>query len=244
MVNILIIDDNIDFSKKLMIYMNNKSDFLRVYGIATDGEEAIKLLNKLINIDLIILDLKMPKFSGMEVIENFTKQQKKSFEKSVIIVTGEEYLIKKSLFNNDVIYSVISKSIGFENICKQIEKLAKRKEEIKNQKIIKEKIIQQLLFLGYDISHKGTQYLIDIIYTAILNEKKFIYNLNKEVYPNLSHKYKKNIYSIKINIIRATNNMFYNCQEELLKKYFYLQDSKKPSTKTVINTIIGRLKET
>ena len=37
--------------------------------------------------------------------------------------------------------------------------------------------------------------------------------------------------------------MFYNCEEAKLKEYFTLVDVNKPTTKTIINTIINKVHE-
>lgn len=241
MVNILIIDDNIDFAKNLMIYINSSSETLRVCAIATDGMEALKLINEIKKIDILILDLKLPKASGVEIIKRLSIKEKNRFKKSIIIISGENYLIQNKILDNEMIYCVLHKLIGFEEICRKIEELTNQKEQEKEQKSLKEKIIQELLFLGYDMSHKGTKHLIEIIHKAMIDGKDSIYNLNKEVYPNITNHSKK-VFNVKTNINRATNNMFYNCQEDVLKKYFYLQDSRKPSTKMVINTIIMKVR--
>ena len=243
MINILLIDDNVDFAKNLMLYMNKTYEFLRVFGIATDGKEALNLLNKLSNIDIILLDLNLPKYSGINILNKLSIQQKEKYQKSIIIISGENYLMRSNELNNKMIYSIISKITPLKVICKQIEKLVIEKEKHIKQKNIKKLIINHLLLLGYDISHKGTNYLIDIIYQSILSGKEVIENLNKEIYPNLSRKYSRNICSIKISINRATSNMFYNCEEAKLKEYFTLVDVNKPTTKTIINTIINKVHE-
>ncbi len=237
MVNILIIEDNLDFAKNLMIYINSSSETCRVSCIATDGIEGLNLIKEIKKIDIIILDLKLPKISGIKIIEKLNLEEKERFKKSIIIISGENYLMQSKTLYNEMVYCTLSKIVGYEEICRKIEELSEQKE----QKNLKEKIIKELLFLGYDMSHKGTKYLIDIINKAIIEGKDSIYNLNKEVYPIISNFYNKRVYSVKMNMNRATDNMFFNCQEEVLKKYFYLQDLKKPSTKEVINTIITKV---
>ena len=65
---------------------------------------------------------------------------------------------------------------------------------------LKLRIINELTNLGYEISHKGTIYLIDIIYTSY--EKGIVENLTKEIYPVIAKKYNQSINNIKSNVIK------------------------------------------
>ena len=63
MVNILIIEDNVHFATVLMNYINNKNENIKVCAIAKDGKEALEILKTRKNIDVILLDLKIPIYS-------------------------------------------------------------------------------------------------------------------------------------------------------------------------------------
>ena len=66
---ILVVDDDEDILDLIERHLSNRGyEVLTAY----DGEQAISLLDKLM-FDLVITDLKMPKFDGMEV----QKRQKK-----------------------------------------------------------------------------------------------------------------------------------------------------------------------
>lgn len=60
MVNVLIADDNIIFATNLMNYINEKNENIRVCAITQNGQETIEMLNNKDNIDVILLDLKLP----------------------------------------------------------------------------------------------------------------------------------------------------------------------------------------
>ena len=59
MLNVLIVDDNLNYATNLMNFINKKNDKIKVCGIVDNGEDAIKELNNDCRIDTIILDLKM-----------------------------------------------------------------------------------------------------------------------------------------------------------------------------------------
>lgn len=80
------------------------------------------------------------------------------------------------------------------------------------------------------------------IYTLIDKcEKKEVSKLERDIYPVLSKKYGESIHNIKCSINRATTSMYYECDVNKLKKYFYFRDDIKPSVKTIIDTIVNKI---
>ena len=78
---ILVVDDDEDILDLIERHLSNRGyEVLTAY----DGEQAISLLDKLM-FDLVITDLKMPKFDGMEVLK---KAKEKDPNIEVVILTG------------------------------------------------------------------------------------------------------------------------------------------------------------
>ncbi len=78
---ILVVDDDEDILDLIDRHLSNRGyEVLTAY----DGEQAISLLEKL-RFDLVITDLKMPKFDGMEVLRR-AKERDPNIE--VVILTG------------------------------------------------------------------------------------------------------------------------------------------------------------
>ena len=238
MVNVLIADDNIHCATFLMNNINKRNSSIRVCHIAKDGRETINIVNNEKNIDVIILDLKMPIYNGIEVLEKIIEKDK--YKKSCIIVSGEIDLIEK-LTKNNIVYTVLLKTDDIDKIISIINCLIKEKEEEKSEKKIKDMIINELLYLGFDISHKGTKYLIKTIEYIALNPNKDLDKLEKSVYPKIAVQYGETIHNIKCNINRANNAMYCECEIEKLKSYFKFDKDTKPKVKTVINTIINKI---
>ena len=140
-----------------------------------------------------------------------------------------------------MIYTVLHKNIGMQEIVNKLNAILEEKENRKKSKEYRNKIIRELIFLGYDMSYKGTKYLIDAIEYIILNNNKEVCNLEKNVYSIISKKYNDSIHNIKCNISRANNNMYCECEVEKLKKYFYLDKDLKPKTKMIINVITNKI---
>lgn len=93
--------------------------------------------------------------------------------------------------------------------------------------------------LGYNISNKGTIYLIDvleIIYSSN-NYLNMMSNLENNVYLIIAQKYNTNVSTLKSNIVKATDRM-YKLRCKRIKK----NNDTKVTPKTVIFLLIDKLK--
>jgi len=90
MHKILVVDDEPRITEVLEEFLD-KSGFEVMIGL--NGEKAIEILNSEIKIDLIVLDMKMPKVTGLDVIKEMERVSKRP---PTIILTGsidaEKYL--------------------------------------------------------------------------------------------------------------------------------------------------------
>ena len=239
MINVLIIEDNIFYAKKLMDYINKGSE-IKVSNIAINGEEAIELLNNRDDIDVFLLDLKIPKYNGIEVLEMINEDKIEKYKNSCIVISGEIEYINK-LRKNEMIYTILQKVLSLDEIKNKILELVYEKELSRIDEYLERRIKEEILYLGYNISHKGTRYLIETIKYIGENDIEQINNLKEEIYPYIALINNTTIHNVKCNIARATENMYYNCETERLKEYFKFQDLKKPSIKTIIQTILYKL---
>ena len=86
--NAIIIDDEEDVCETLKLYLENMNTFTSIV-LSKDGMDATqKLINQ--RFSVIILDLKIPKKNGFEVLSNISKKgsTNKNFTSSVIISSG------------------------------------------------------------------------------------------------------------------------------------------------------------
>lgn len=242
MLNILIADDNINYARDLMHFINSTSDKIRVSDISINGKETLEILNHQNNIDIVLLDLKMPFLNGIEIIEHLLPELTKKYTSSFIIISGEMELIQQvRLLNTKIVYKVLPKSLDLISIVNNINELANQKFSNNSLLKIRAQISNQLTSIGYSISHNGTQYLIDIIELSYIRGESFAKNLNKYAYPVIAKRYNQSEHNVKVSIIRATEAMYYNCNEQKLLDYFCLSAVSKPTIKTVINTILIKL---
>ena len=237
MLNLLIADDNIDYAINLMNYINENNSIIRVCNIAKDGKKTIDILNNENNIDIILLDYQMPIYNGLEVLEKIENRDK--YVDSFIIISGEiESVIK--MRQCDLVHSILFKTLSMEDIKNKIMQLVEYKEDIRKDENIDKKILNEMLFLKYNPSLKGTKYLIETI-KCVYENIDYLDNLEKFVYPKVAQKYNEKLCNIKCRIGKATMHMYYNCEIDKLKEYFNLDIDTKPKIKTVIDTIVRKI---
>lgn len=240
MVNILVIEDNIYYSKNLINLISDINSKMRVYNISTDGKEAIDIIKmQKDNIDIILLDLKLPHYSGVEILDYIESNNIEKYKNSIIVISSEVDLMLQ-VRNSTYLYSFINKVSGLENIVTEINKLIEIKEKEKSS--VEYKISNELKKLHYNFSYNGTKYLMEAILLLYDEDNFEDIKLEKEIYSKIARKYKKTINNIKTNIIHATDLMCYDCATHILNEYFGIYDNEKPTPKIVISTIINNLK--
>lgn len=105
-LRILLGDDHAVLRAGLRVLLNLEED-IEVVGEAADGEEVVEMVEKILP-DLVLLDLTMPKLSGLECIERIlekhptinilvlTMHDDDEYMKAVIRAGGKGYVLKKA----------------------------------------------------------------------------------------------------------------------------------------------------
>ena len=121
-MNILAIDDNEDILKLLDTVITSKGhDFTQ----AGNGKEGVKLIEEQ-NFDAILLDLAMPEFSGIDVIESLKKSNKLKDQK-IILFTASSATNKTigELLQNEGVSTCIRKPVDIKILIKKMEEIVK-----------------------------------------------------------------------------------------------------------------------
>ena len=121
-MNILGIDDNEDILSLSKTVLTSKGhDFTQ----ALNGKDGIKLIEEQ-NFDAILLDLAMPGFSGLDVIESLKKSNKLKDQK-IILFTASSATDKEIdvLLKHDGIKSCIRKPVDINILINKVEEVAK-----------------------------------------------------------------------------------------------------------------------
>jgi two-component system OmpR family response regulator len=116
-MRILVIDDNTEITNMLSFYLEGQDNVECT--VVNDGREA---LDSIItdNFDVVLLDLAMPEFSGMDVINSLKKEN--LLEKNNIVILTASALDEQEIQNllNEGIKSVLTKPISVEELTNTI----------------------------------------------------------------------------------------------------------------------------
>lgn len=239
MYNVLIIEDNPHQSKNLINIICKNIPELRIYNISFDAENSFKIIDEQV-VDIILLDLKLPKASGIDIIEYIENNNLYKYNNSIIITSGELSMLTKHL-NSPYIFSCHSKSDGYYNIIKSLKSLIDTKNnEFENNKI-KDEIYNELNELNYNFSYNGTKYLAEAIFEIYKLKDTFDGKLEKRIYSIIAQKYNKKPNTIYCNIKQATKIMLLDCPENIITSYFHYTYFVKPKIKEIIFTIVNKI---
>lgn len=239
MLNLLVADDNFDYARNLVNFILSRDNKIRLVNISTDGNEAINNIRKN-SIDILILDLKMPVLSGMDILHQLKNEilYKKPL---IIVISGENNMITK-IRDDTLVTCYINKSQGLEYIYNRIETIIKENNLIRNKKRIRQDILEELLRLGYNIKHRGTRYLLEAIEIACqFKEEQLVNNIEKNLYSKIANRHSKSIQNVKSNIMKATDCMYVECDKNIINEYFNFLNNYKPTPKLVISTIVSKI---
>lgn len=116
MPEILIVEDN-------LLNLTVEADLLKSFGYkprkAKNGFEALKILNE-VKIDLILLDMELPKMHGLELLQEI-KVNPETQSIKVVAVTGYSDPESKEKFLEAGCYAVLAKPINFGDFGSQVE---------------------------------------------------------------------------------------------------------------------------
>ena len=132
-IKILIADD-IEIIAKTIKSEMEKIEYVEIVGIVKDGEEEFEKIIEL-NPDLVVTDNKMPKMTGIEVIEKIRNSNiinKPDF----ILVTGNVDMSIREKVKELKIYGVVEKSAGYDKLIEKVEEYKIMSKQEKNCKKI------------------------------------------------------------------------------------------------------------
>lgn len=239
MLNVLIADDNINYVKNLINLVIGKNSSIKITNIASNGFEVLDILQKNNKIDLILLDLKMPKLDGIQTLNTLSNIKLNKYP-NIFVISGETKMITK-VIDHPLVTDYINKSNEMIEIYDRLKIFEQQMEYLNIKDNLSKKITAELIHIGYNPSHIGTQYIRECI-LEIYKSANLINNLENYVYKKVACSYSKSLQNIKSNIIKATNFMYAESDILLLKTYFNFYDNiRKPTPKMVISTILNKL---
>jgi two-component system response regulator (stage 0 sporulation protein A) len=237
MKNILVVDDNTNFVNMLIRYFKNNPK-INIKYIGEDGEKGLKILiEHKDDIDLILLDLVMPKKDGLYFLKEFKKL---NLRKNIIVMTSlnSDTIIRK--VSNYQVDDFILKPYSFEDLeTKLMESVTSKRDN----KDVKQELSKLLHELGIPSNIKGYEYLREAIIN--LYNAKNISGITKELYPDIASKYDTSPTKVERAIRHAievsSNRGDIKLMDEIFGHSVDMEKSK-PTNSEFIVTIADKLK--
>lgn len=239
MLNILIANKNLENLQILQNYISQYIPEIRVGYLATDGKELLDALNQH-HYDIILMDTNLPKMDGFDILQRLSSVKQVELKKSFIVLTKNENIIK-NLNKHDLVYKAFKSGDSFAMIMQTLQQLVDNSKEKSETTCIRNRIINELQTIGFNLAHKGTHYLAESVVLMATTEKNNE-NLSKHIYPLVSKIFNKDLNNIKCNITSATEAACRNITDDILLNYFKLSTHVKPTTKMIIYSILKKLK--
>lgn len=240
MVRTIIVDDNQMVVKDLMSHFDNNSS-IKVVNTFKDGEAALGyLLANQSQVDLIIMDVLVPKLDGLSLLEELRNH---NINKKVIVLSSykDENIIKECS-NYNVSYYMI-KPFSIISLEKRIADIFSRSIKLNAKENIDREISQLLHNLGIPSHIRGYKYIRDGIMIIYNNEN--ISLITKEVYPQIAYKYETTPSRVERAIRHAIEVSWIRGDLALMEDLFGFSvscDKAKPTNSEFLSTIADRIK--
>ena len=186
-IRIFMVDDNRNIINEVKKYFSSHA-VIDVIDVAYDGEEALtKIKANKDKIDLIIMDLIIPKMDGLTILENLKKE--KILIKSIITTSMNSVDVISKCMEIGVNYYLL-KPYKLEALESHITSIYNSKNEklTVKDKDLKQAITSLLHSLGIPSHIKGYLYIRDSI-DLMYNHPSMIGAITKELYPEIALKY-------------------------------------------------------
>ena len=117
-MKILVVEDNVEISEAMGFFCSARKDIdCQVINTGQEGLDRIRAEN----FDLILLDLAMPDFSGMDVIESLKKDGLLDSRKIIIFTASSDQRVLNEIRNKDV-KEIFRKPFSLDGLIALIEK--------------------------------------------------------------------------------------------------------------------------
>lgn len=230
MKKILIVEDEFDYLECLFNDLNDSiPDNVKIAKICTDGESALNYIQNT-EVDIVLLDLVIPKINGLEILE---KIKKESINTKVIVISGESNSILEIIKRNINVSKILHKPFKMKELIDSINQIlidiSQTDVESKIEKILSE--------FNFNKTNIGYKYILDCLYFCIEKNYKSI-NHTKDLYRDIAKNYRgvtpKNI---SWNISKCIQVMNKLTLPTTMKKYFPYNST--PSQMNFINEILS-----
>ncbi len=237
------VDDNRGIINDLKEYFSSHA-VIDIIDVAYDGEEAINKISELYDqIDLVVMDLIIPKMDGLSVLEELKK--KGITLRSIITTSINSIEVINKCMQVGVNYYML-KPYKFDTLARHIESIINSKSNslMVNDGDLKQTITTLLHSLGIPSHIKGYMYIrdsIDIMY----NNPSMIGAITKELYPEIADRYDTTSSRVERAIRHAIEVSWSRGDYDLMESIFGHSvdyDRAKPTNSEFIATLADKLR--
>ena len=239
-IKVLVIDNSESITKDVEKYFSSH-EVIEVVACKNNGEEGLSyILNNYNNIDVIVMDLILPKLDGLFILSEL---EKRKIKKNIIITTS---------FNDDRIMEEVNefgvdyymlKPINFLSLEKRLLTLKsiKNKDKLFNYDAV---VTDMLHNLGIPSHIRGYQYIKEGIMIVYQKGNVLTY-ITKDIYPEIALKYDTTPTRVERAIRHAIevswNRGDLNLMEEIFGNSLNVNRDK-PTNSEYLTTLADRLK--
>lgn len=244
-LKVALIDDNIELVNMIKEYFSSNAKIKVVYE-AHDGEDGLNLIkSKFDDIDVLLLDLIMPKKDGVSILEEMNEL---ALNKKVIVLTSynTQDMIRR-VSELGVNYFIL-KPFDLEELEKRILDVGKVSDEPKSIDLLHQNlqisITNVLHELGVPSHIKGYQYIREGI-SIIYDKPAVIGGITKELYPAIADKFGTTTSRVERAIRHAIEVSWNRGDWDLMEEIFGHSvdiDKAKPTNSEFIVTIADKLR--
>ena len=233
MNKVLILEENLDFTRNLLNYIMGENKKLQLINISSRVEEMVEPLKLLGKKDILLLDLDSQGINVYEIIALLVKKGRNM--PYVICITNN---MKKSEKLKPYAYDIIKTTYSFNQISNTINQITSLTDRQYYERIIKE----ELNNFEINITTLGYSYIIDGIAMA-LEDDTLLKDFQNGLYKILAKKYNlPRNYNAKWTVEKCINATVRYTDFEVIKTYFHVEDAEKVTPKLFINIIAENLK--
>lgn len=259
MLNIVIADDNREFNDMLGEYLSMQPDF-EVVGSAYDGEETMGLLQSNSRIDVLLLDIIMPRLDGIGVLEKLAGMNLEH-KPHVIMLTafGHENITRRAVELGAAYY--ILKPFDIESLPERIRQLngspvlvretataavaaAVVKKQAYASRPLEEEVTEMMHQIGIPAHIKGYLYLRDAI-IMVVEDIDLLGSITKILYPEISKRFRTTPSRVERAIRHAIEVAWARNNIDIIKKFFgytIKTEKGKPTNSEFIAMMADRLR--
>lgn len=239
-IRVLVIDSNESVINEIVKYFSNH-EVIDIIATKKDGEEALEfIINNHSKIDVIIMDLLLPKMDGLFLLSEL---QTRRINKSIIVSTNfRDDMIMDEVSNYGIDYYML-KPLNYMSLENRIITNALNNKSDKMQ--TKEALVADLLHkLGIPSHIRGYQYIREGIMIVYKNGNNISY-ITKEVYPEIAKKFETTSTRVERAIRHAIEISWNRGDVDLMDEIFGNSldiNRDKPTNSEYLTTIADRLK--